>query len=172
VTSSDLPAGPPAGADSLPDLFREVCRLADEVAARITDVEVKERLTHVLDGALVDREVLEPVEGLMAAAGGGTRSETGADHSDVATGAPGGRHADYLLDLALSRPTAALAQARELLAHRPGAAEASIAHQAVGIALRDVGHLHDGIAELRRALRASRASGRPQREADVPATLA
>jgi tetratricopeptide (TPR) repeat protein len=81
--------------------------------------------------------------------------------------------ARHLLDLALSRPTVALAQARELLARRPAvsAAEASIAHQTVGIALRDLGHLHDGIAEMRRALRTARACGQPQREADVLATL-
>jgi CHAT domain len=46
-----------------------------------------------------------------------------------------------------------------------------MAHQAAGIALRDLGHIEDGLAELRRALRSARASGQPQREADVLASL-
>jgi len=46
-----------------------------------------------------------------------------------------------------------------------------MAHQAAGIALRDLGHLDDGLAELRRALRSARASGQPQRQADVRASL-
>jgi CHAT domain-containing protein len=79
--------------------------------------------------------------------------------------------ANYLLILAQSRPAEALSQARVLLSHRPPASEASIAHQAAGIALRDLGHLQDGLAELRRALRSARASGDTQREADVLATL-
>lgn len=81
--------------------------------------------------------------------------------------------ASSLLDLALSRATLALARARELLSRRPpvSAAEASIAHQAAGIALRELGHIHDGLAEMRRALRAARASGQQQREADVLASL-
>jgi CHAT domain-containing protein len=61
--------------------------------------------------------------------------------------------------------------ARVLLAARPAAADASIAHQAAGIALRDLGHFDEGLAELRRALRSARASGDQQREADVRATL-
>jgi len=48
---------------------------------------------------------------------------------------------------------------------------ASVAHQAAGIALRDLGHPGDGLAELRRALRSARASGQPQRQADVQASL-
>jgi tetratricopeptide (TPR) repeat protein len=79
--------------------------------------------------------------------------------------------ADYLLVFAHSRPAQALAQARALLARRPAAAAASAAHQAAGIALRDLGHHAEGLAELRRALRSARASGQPQREADVQASL-
>jgi tetratricopeptide (TPR) repeat protein len=81
--------------------------------------------------------------------------------------------ASYVLALTLSRPAEALARARALLARRPPvtAAEASMAHQAMGISLRDLGHLEDGLAELRRALRAARASGQPQRQADVQASL-
>src|SRR5215472_2749024 len=79
--------------------------------------------------------------------------------------------ASYLLVLTHSRPAEALSQARALLARRPAAAEASIAHQAAGIALRDLGHFDEALAELRRALRSARASGDTQREADVQATL-
>jgi len=79
--------------------------------------------------------------------------------------------AGYLLALALSRPAEALSQARALLARRPTAADASIARQAAGIALRDLGHFNDGLAELRQALRSARASGDPQRVIDVQATL-
>jgi tetratricopeptide (TPR) repeat protein len=92
--------------------------------------------------------------------------ENGTDATDTS-------EASHLLDLALSRPTVALAGAQELLSRRPPvtAAEASIAHQAAGIALRDLGHLDDGLAEMRRALHAARASGQQQRIADVRASL-
>jgi tetratricopeptide (TPR) repeat protein len=92
--------------------------------------------------------------------------ENGAEATDTSA-------ASHLLDLALSRPAAALTQARELLSRRPpaGAAEASIAHQAAGIALRDLGHPREGLAEMRRALRLARAAGEEQREADVRASL-
>lgn len=46
-----------------------------------------------------------------------------------------------------------------------------MAHQAAGIALRDLGHPEEGLAELRRALRSARASGQEQRQADVEASL-
>lgn len=96
----------------------------------------------------------------------GVMPENGAGASDTSEASP-------LLDLALSRATVALARARELLTRRPpvSAAEASIAHQAAGIALRDLGHINDGLAEMRKALRAARASGQPQRQADVLASL-
>src|SRR5579862_1409644 len=77
----------------------------------------------------------------------------------------------HLLALALSRPAEALSQARALLARRPAASDASIARQAAGIALRDLGHFEDALAELRHALRSARASGDPRREIDVQATL-
>ena len=81
--------------------------------------------------------------------------------------------ASHLLVLTHSRPVEALAQARALLSRRPPVAPAvaSIAHQTAGIALRDLGHLEDGLVELRRALRSARASSQPQREADVLASL-
>ena len=46
-----------------------------------------------------------------------------------------------------------------------------MAHQAAGIALRELGYLPEGLAELRRALRSARASGQAQRQADVQASL-
>jgi tetratricopeptide (TPR) repeat protein len=80
---------------------------------------------------------------------------------------------DHLLVLALSRPAEGLAQARALLSRRPpaAAAEASVAHQAAGTALRDLGHPDAALAEFRRALRSARASAQAQREADVRASL-
>ena len=79
--------------------------------------------------------------------------------------------ASYLLVLTHSRPAEALSQARALLSRHPTAAEASIARQAAGIALRDLGHFDEALAEMRRALRSAQASGDPQRQADVLATL-
>jgi CHAT domain-containing protein len=76
-----------------------------------------------------------------------------------------------LLPLALSRPQEALIGARSVLAGRPSAYEASLAHQAIGIVLRDGGDLPAAIAELKTAARLARASGRPEREVDVQATL-
>ena len=76
-----------------------------------------------------------------------------------------------LLPLALSRPHDALLGARSVLAGRPSAYDASLAHQAIGIVLRDHGDLLAAIAELRKGVRLARAAGRPEREADVQATL-
>src|SRR5215469_908304 len=81
------------------------------------------------------------------------------------------RDADDLLKLAVSRPHDAIAQARELLAGRPGPYLASIAHQTAGIVLRDTGDAIAAVAELRSALRAARTAGSPAREADVLASL-
>ncbi len=61
--------------------------------------------------------------------------------------------------------------ARALLAGQPGSYDASLAHQAIGIVLRDHGDLPGAVAELRKALRLARGSGRPEREADVRASL-
>ena len=78
----------------------------------------------------------------------------------------------HLLVLAHSRPAEALAQSRAVLSGRTRtAAAASVAHQAAGIALRDLGHPDEGLAELRRGLRSARDSGQPQRIADVRASL-
>jgi len=76
-----------------------------------------------------------------------------------------------LLALTLSRPQDALAAARSVLAGHPSAYDASLAHQAIGIVLRDRGNLAGAIAELKEGLRLARASGQPEREVDVQATL-
>lgn len=76
-----------------------------------------------------------------------------------------------LLPLALSRPRDALAQARAVLATRPNSYDASIAHHAAAVVLRDRGDVAAAIRELRRALRLAVASGSGDREADVRATL-
>ena len=76
-----------------------------------------------------------------------------------------------LLALAVSRPRDALAAARSFLAGRPGAYDASFAHHAIGIVLRDRGDLPGAITELREAVRLARAAGVPEREVDVQATL-
>jgi len=81
------------------------------------------------------------------------------------------RDAEELLPLALSRPRDALARARQVLAARPGPYEASVAHQAAGIVLRDTGDVDAGVRELRDALRLARRTGSADREADVLATL-
>ena len=82
-----------------------------------------------------------------------------------------GPHPAGLLALALSRPRDALLAARAVLADQPSAYDASLAHQAIGIVLRDRGDLPGAIAELRTGLRLARASGQPEREIDVQATL-
>jgi len=76
-----------------------------------------------------------------------------------------------LLALTLSRPQDALLAARSVLARQPSAYDASLAHHAIGIVLRDRGDLPRAITELRKGLRLARASGRPEREVDVQATL-
>jgi tetratricopeptide (TPR) repeat protein len=58
-----------------------------------------------------------------------------------------------------------------MLAKHPQPYEASIAHQAAGIVLRDRGEVAEAIKELRRALTFAQASGRVEREIDVRATL-
>ena len=61
--------------------------------------------------------------------------------------------------------------ARSLLAAQPSPYDASLAHHAIGIVLRDHGDLPAGIAELKKAVRLARASGRLEREVDVQASL-
>jgi tetratricopeptide (TPR) repeat protein len=83
----------------------------------------------------------------------------------------GQREVDDLLPLALSRPHEALARARAVLKGRPGPYEASVAHQAAGIVLRDTGDIDAGIRELRDALRLARRTGAAEREAEVLGSL-
>ncbi len=83
----------------------------------------------------------------------------------------GARDVDSLLPLALSRPREALAKARAVLAGHPGPYDASVAHQAAGIVLREFGDVHAAVHEVREALRMSRRTGSIEREADVLATL-
>src|SRR6185437_15123283 len=84
---------------------------------------------------------------------------------------PGGCEVDSLLPLALSRPREALARARAVLAGQPGPYEASVAHQAAGIVLREFGDVEAGVSEFREALRLARLTGSREREADVLAGL-
>jgi len=76
-----------------------------------------------------------------------------------------------LLPMAVSRPHDALLAARSVLSGQPSAYDASLAHHAIGIVLRDRGDLPGAIAALRSGVRLARASGKPEREADVQATL-
>ncbi len=76
-----------------------------------------------------------------------------------------------LLPLAVSRPQDALLAARSVLASGPSAYDASLAHHAIGIVLRDRGDLSGAIVELRRGEKLARASGRSEREVDVQASL-
>ena len=85
--------------------------------------------------------------------------------------AAGPREVNDLVTLASSQPWAALTRARAVLAGRPGPYEASVAHQAAGIVLRDCGDVEAGVRELRQALRQARRTGSAEREADVLAGL-
>ena len=76
-----------------------------------------------------------------------------------------------LLPLALSRPMDAVRAARSVLADRPSSYDASLAHHAIAIVLRDRGDLPGALGELRRGAKLARASGRPEREIDMQATL-
>jgi tetratricopeptide (TPR) repeat protein len=78
---------------------------------------------------------------------------------------------DDLFALAMSRPWVALARARAVLAGRPGPHDASMAHQAAGMVLRDHGDVEAGVRELRQALRQARRTGSAEHEAEVLAGL-
>jgi tetratricopeptide (TPR) repeat protein len=58
-----------------------------------------------------------------------------------------------------------------VLAGCPGPHDASVAHQAAGIVLRDYGDVEAGVRELRQALRQARRTGSAEREAEVLASL-
>jgi tetratricopeptide (TPR) repeat protein len=87
------------------------------------------------------------------------------------TVAVGTRDVDDLLVLTLSRPREALDRARTVLAGRPGPHDASVAHQAAAIVLRDFGDVHAAVRELRASLRLARRAGSAARETDVLASL-
>jgi hypothetical protein len=78
---------------------------------------------------------------------------------------------DLLLPMTMSRPREALATAQEILEGQPGPYEASVAHQAVGIVLREFGDVDAGVREAQRALREARRAGSAKRETDVLASL-
>ena len=79
--------------------------------------------------------------------------------------------ADGLIPLTGASPRAALAAARAMLAARPGPREASVAHQAAAIVLRDFGDVRAAIREFRLAARLARQAADPDREADVLTSL-
>jgi len=83
----------------------------------------------------------------------------------------GGAADDRLLELALSRPNEAMAAARAMLADAPGARDASVAHQVIGLVLREFGDIEASIAELRVARQLAARAGSTDREADVLGTL-
>ena len=78
---------------------------------------------------------------------------------------------DQLLALALSRPSEALAAARDVLARHPSAAQAAVAHQAAGVVFKDFGDIGQAIEEFKNARRFARKAGDLDRESDVSASL-
>ena len=78
---------------------------------------------------------------------------------------------DQLLALALSRPADAVTTARQILAGEPSPGQAAVAHQAIGLVLREFGDIRESIAELRTALRLATRAGVFERQAEVQATL-
>src|SRR5262249_28991853 len=89
---------------------------------------------------------------------------------EVRVGRSGRRDVEDLLPLTLSDPREALVRAREVLAGQPDDHDASVAHQAAGIALRELGDVDAGVGEVRKALSLASRRGSAQREADVLAT--
>ena len=92
--------------------------------------------------------------------------------SSVSDTAPVIWEPDKLLALALSRPSEALAAAREVLARHPPASQAAVAHQAAGVVFRDFGDIGQAIEEFKNARRFARKAGDHDRESDVSASLA
>jgi len=78
---------------------------------------------------------------------------------------------DKLLALTSSRPSEALATAREVLAQHPSALQAAVAHYAVGLVLRDFGDIREAIGEFKEARRFAREAGEVDRESDILASL-
>jgi CHAT domain len=78
---------------------------------------------------------------------------------------------DKLLARALSKPSEALSIAREVLAQRPPASHAAVAHQVIGVVLRHFGDIDEAIDELRKAHRLAREAGDLARGTDILASL-
>ncbi len=78
--------------------------------------------------------------------------------------------ADELLRTLFADPESARATAQSVLVADTDPYVASIGHQVLGIVLRDEGHVDEGLAELRVALRLARRSGDAERWPDVVAT--
>lgn len=78
---------------------------------------------------------------------------------------------EQLLPLALSRPHDAITAAGTLLVTNPSPYDASIARQATGLGLRQLGDVDGALRELRAAVRLAQRCGRPDREADALASL-
>jgi len=76
-----------------------------------------------------------------------------------------------LIPLTGVSPRAALAAARAVLAAQPGPHDASIAHQAAAIVLRDFGDVRAAIGEFRVAVRLARKTADAEREADALTSL-
>jgi tetratricopeptide (TPR) repeat protein len=89
----------------------------------------------------------------------------------VSDAAPAAWEPDKLLALALGRPSEALAAARAMLAGRPPAAQAAVAHQAAGVVFREFGDIGEAIREFKAANHFARQAGDPDRESDVSASL-
>jgi tetratricopeptide (TPR) repeat protein len=81
------------------------------------------------------------------------------------------RPAAGLIPLTGVSPRAALAAARAVLAAQPGPLDASIAHQAAAIVLRDFGDVRAAIGEFRVAVRLARKAADAEREADALTSL-
>ena len=79
--------------------------------------------------------------------------------------------ADELLAQALSQPSQALSAARQVIARRPPAAQAAVAHQVIGVVLRHFGDIDEAIGELRKARLLASKAGDTAREADILASL-
>src|ERR1700722_4792231 len=73
-----------------------------------------------------------------------------------------------LLPLMSSRPDGAMARPPEILANDPAPFDASVAHQIMGIVLREWGDLDAGTRELRAALRLARVARSPDRQPGRP----
>ena len=86
-------------------------------------------------------------------------------------GVPAAWEPDKLLALALSRPSEALAAAREVLAKHPSASQAAVAHQAIALVLRNHGDIGEAIEEFKKARRFARQAGNTDQESDVLASL-